>query len=70
LEQELSANFGQRHIANFIERDQIVTSPTRRRAPELQLMFGLDQFVDQRRSSGEADREARWQAASPSPSAM
>jgi len=55
LEQELSANLGQRYVTHFIERDQIVTGPPRQRATELQLMPSLDQFVNQRRSGSEAD---------------
>jgi hypothetical protein len=38
----------------FVERDQIVASPAGQRAAELQLMFGLDQFVDQPGGAGEA----------------
>ena len=54
LEQELGAHFGQRDIADFIKRNEIVAGPTGQRASELQLMLGLDQFIDQRGGGGEA----------------
>src|SRR6266446_7406801 len=54
LEQELRADLGQRYVADFIERAQIVTRPARQGATELQLMLGLDHLVDQRGGGGEA----------------
>src|ERR1700746_1095688 len=54
LEQKLCADLGQGHVSHFVERDQIVASPAGQRAAELQLMFGLDQFVDQPGGAGEA----------------
>ena len=55
LEQELRTYFGQGHVAYFIERDEVVTGPTAQRAAELQLMFGLDHFVDQGSGGSEAN---------------
>jgi hypothetical protein len=47
LEQELRADFRQRHITDFIDCDKVVAGPARHRTAELQLVLGLDQFVDQ-----------------------
>ncbi len=54
LEQELRADFRQRHITDLIDCDKVVASPARHGTTELQLMLGLDQFVDQRCRSREA----------------
>jgi len=42
-------------LADFVERDQVIAFPAGQHAAKLQLLFGLNQLVDQRRSSGEAD---------------
>jgi hypothetical protein len=54
LEQELGPNFGQRHVADFIERDKVVAGLARQRAAELQLVLGLDHFVDRPRRGRES----------------
>jgi len=54
LEQELRAHLGERDVSNFIQRNQIVTGPAHQHASELQLMLGLDQFVDQCRGGRES----------------
>ncbi len=67
------ALFGQRQIAHFIGRNQIVACPTRQRATELQLMLALDQFIDQRGQSNPAllpaggHRQARKEMSLPGP---
>jgi len=45
LEQKLRNDLGRLYMTDFIDRDQIVTTSAARRSPQLQLMFGLEQFV-------------------------
>ena len=41
LEQKLCADFRQRHITNFINRNEVTAGPAAQGTTELQLMFGL-----------------------------
>ena len=45
LEEELSAEIGHRHIADFVDGDQVVALPSGQNPPQLQLLFGFDQLV-------------------------
>ena len=55
LKQEFGADFRQRHISDFVDRDQVIAAPPRQYAPQLQLLLRLNQFVDQSGCSGETD---------------
>jgi hypothetical protein len=47
LEQKLRPDLRQRHVANLVDRDQIMTVPPRQNPTQLRLMLGFDQSVDQ-----------------------
>ena len=48
LEEELRPDFCQRHVAHFVDGDQLITAPSCHHPPQLQLMLGFHQLVDQR----------------------
>jgi len=55
LEQKLRADFRQRHVADFVDGDQIVSAPARHHSSQLQLVLGFDQFIHQAGCRGETD---------------
>jgi hypothetical protein len=55
LEQELGADLGERDVADLVDGDQVVARPAGQDPTELELLLGLDQFVDQVGGGGEAD---------------
>ena len=58
LEQQLGAGLGERHIAEFVDDQQLVAGELALQAQQPLLVAGLDQLVDQGGRGGEADREA------------
>ena len=54
IEEEFGSQVGHRHIARFVNSDQIVALPSSLYGAQLQLLLGLKQFVDQGGGSGEA----------------
>jgi hypothetical protein len=54
LDQKLGAELGQGHIANLVDGDNVVARPPTQSAPQLELLLGFDQLVDQRRRGREA----------------
>ena len=48
------AHFGQRHVANLVNCDQIEAAPARHHPPQLELMFRFHQLVHQRSRRGES----------------
>jgi hypothetical protein len=54
LEQELGAELGEGDVADLVDGDDVVARPARQHPPQLELLLGLDQLVDQRRGGGEA----------------
>ncbi len=59
LKEELGAKLGHRHIADFVDSNQIVAFPARQDAPQLQLLFGFDELIDQI-GRGQAKRTRRF----------
>ena len=55
LKEKLRADLGQRHISNLVNRDQVVATPASHHAPQLQLVFGLHEFIHQPGGGGESD---------------
>jgi hypothetical protein len=53
LEEELRSEVGHRHLAHSVDGYQVMAFPSSQHAAQLQLLLGLDQFVEQRGSSGE-----------------
>ena len=47
IEEEFGSQVGHRHIARFVNSDQIVALPSSLYGAQLQLLLGLKQFVDQ-----------------------
>ena len=65
LKQQLGAGLRERHIAEFINDQQLVAGQLALQAAQSLLVPGLDQLVDQGRGGGEANRQpllARRQA--------
>jgi len=54
LEEELGAEVCHGHVAYLVDGDQVVAIPAGKHATQLQLLLGLDQFVDQGGCCGEA----------------
>ncbi len=44
LEEELRSQVGHRHIADFVDGDQVIAFPSSQYATQLQLLLGFDQF--------------------------
>jgi hypothetical protein len=61
LEEEFGSQVGRRHIAHFVDSDQIIAFPSSQSAVQLQLLLCLNRFVDQGGGSGEthAGRQLR-----------
>ena len=58
LEQQFGAGLGERHVAEFVDDQQLVAGELALQAQQPLLVAGLDQLVDQGGGGGEADREA------------
>src|SRR6516162_10020864 len=58
LKQELGASLRQRHIAEFIDNQQLVTDELTLQAQEPLVVAGLDQFMHEGGGGREADRQA------------
>jgi hypothetical protein len=58
LEEQFGAGLGERHVAKFVDDQQLVAGDLALQAQQPLLVASLDQFVDQGGGGGEADREA------------
>ena len=67
LEQQLRPGGRQRHIAQLVDDQQPVGRELLLQAQQPALVPGLDQFVDQGRRRGEADRKALLTGGQPEP---
>ena len=54
LEKQFGTQICQRHVADFVDRDQFVPEPPSQSAPELVVVLGFDQLVDQAGGGREA----------------
>ena len=57
LEERFGAGLGERHVAEFVDDQQLVSGELALQAEEPLLVVGLDQLVNQGRRGDEADRE-------------
>ena len=58
LEEQLGTGLGERHMAEFVDNQKFVAGELAPQAQQLLFVAGLDRFVDQGSSDGEANREA------------
>lgn len=60
LEQKLCPDISEWNIADFIQGDQISLHPTSHQSANPAVLFGLHQFIDQRRSGGKSENRGEY----------